>query len=170
MYYSAWTRGWRGQGDPNSLSKLQGVPKKWWFLEKWPLYLQNYLSSTSSKTWNKFCFQYKSWKGSRTSKECILCIVRRDVNSTHFSRGGWQLEPSFSQSFLPQSQWPYCSKYTEFSKTPPTFAFWMYLKVDGHFPRIYIFLGHLVDKHIMSYVQETKNTPGHLQCVMHLLH
>ena len=49
-----------------------------------------------------------------------------------FLKGGWQLQASFSQSFLLQfwkSQCPSGSKYPEFFKTPPTFAFWMILKV-----------------------------------------
>ena len=61
----------------------------------------------SSNTWNKFCFQYKSWKS-------ILWAV----NSTHFFRGGCQLKTSFSQWFLLQ------------------FPFWMGLKVNmAIFPR-----------------------------------
>ena len=59
------------------------------------------------------------------------CILRAE-NSAHFWREGWQLQGSFTQSFLLQfwkSQCPSGSKYSEFSKTPPAFAFWMRLKV-----------------------------------------
>ena len=62
-----------------------------------------------------------------------------------FLEGGWQLQASFSQSFLLQfwkSQCPSGSKYPEFSKTPPAFAFWMSLKVVvAIFPRNDIFFG-----------------------------
>ena len=66
-------------------------------------------------------------------------------NSDHFWKGGWQLYASFSQSFFLQflkSQCPFGSKYPEFSKTPPTFAFWMSLRVVmAIFPRNDIFFG-----------------------------
>ena len=69
-------------------------------------------------------------------------------NSDHFWKGGWQLYASFSQSFFLQflkSQCPFGSKYPEFSKTPPTFAFWMSLRVVmAIFPRKGIFLRHPV--------------------------
>ena len=68
-------------------------------------------------------------------------------NSDHFWKGGWQLYASFSQSFFLQflkSQCPFGSKYPEFSKTPPTFAFWMSLRVVmAIFPRNDIFFGTL---------------------------
>ena len=70
------------------------------------------------------------------------CILRAE-NSAHFWREGWQLQGSFTQSFLLQfwkSQCPSGSKYSEFSKTPPAFAFWMSLKVVvAIFPRNDIF-------------------------------
>ena len=60
-------------------------------------------------------------------------------------QGDFQLLASFSQSFLLKfwkSQYPWCSKYPEFSKTPPTFAFWMSLKVVmAVFPLNDIFFG-----------------------------
>ena len=93
----------------------------------------------STNVWNKFCFHCKSWKCRGSSKECIMWAV----NSADFWRGGWQLQASFSQSFLLQfwkSQCPSGSKYPEFSKTPPAFAFWMSLKVVmAIFPRNDIF-------------------------------
>ena len=82
----------------------------------------------STNVWNKVWFHCKSWKCRGSSNECIMWAV----NSADFRRGGWQLQTSFSQSFLLQfwkSQCPSSSKYPEFSKTPPTFAFWMILKV-----------------------------------------
>ena len=67
-----------------------------------------------------------------------------------FLKGGWQLQTSFSQSFLLQfrkSQCPSGSKYPEFSKTPPAFAFWLSLKVVmAVFPLNTIFLGHPVQQ------------------------
>ena len=97
----------------------------------------------STKVWNKFCFHCKSWKCRGTSKDCILWAV----NSDHFWRGGWQLYASFSQSFFHQfwkSQCSFGSKYPEFSNTPPTFAFWMSLRVVmAIFPRNDIFFGTL---------------------------
>ena len=77
------------------------------------------------------------------------------VNSADFWRGGWQLQASFSQSFLLQfwkSQCPSSSKYPEFSKTPPTFAFWMSLKFEGwpFFHKRTFFLRHPV------YANQTK--------------
>ena len=105
----------------------------------------------STNIWNKFCFHCKSWKCRGTSKDCIL----RAENSDHFWRGGWQLYASFSQSFLLQfwkSQCPFGSKYPEFSKTPPTFAFWMSLRVVmAIFPLNDIFFGTLCI-HIWHYI------------------
>ena len=93
----------------------------------------------STNVWNKFCFHCKSWKCRESSKECIMWAV----NSADFWRGGWQLQASFSQSILLQfwkSQCPSGSKYPEFSKTPPAFAFWMSLRVVmAIFPRNDIF-------------------------------
>ena len=100
----------------------------------------------STNVWNKFCFHCKSWKCRESSKECIMWAV----NSADFWRGGWQLQASFSQSFLLQfsvnsSQCPSRSKYPEFSKTPPALAFWMSLKVViPVFPQNTIFLRHPV--------------------------
>ena len=59
-----------------------------------------------------------------------MCILNREF--CPFKEGGWQLEASFSQSFLLQflkSQCQCCSKYPEYSKKT-TFAFWMSLEVD----------------------------------------
>ena len=102
------------------------------------------LTLPSTNVWNKFCFHCKSWKCRGSSKECIMWAV----NSADFWRGGWQLQASFSQSFLLQfwkSQCPFCSKYPEFFKTPPSFAFWMSLKVVmAIFPHEDIFLRHPV--------------------------
>ena len=59
------------------------------------------------------------------------CKLRAE-NSANFWRGGWQLQASFSQAFLLQFWKSQClsdSKYPEFFKTPPAFAFWMSLKV-----------------------------------------
>ena len=67
--------------------------------------------------------------------------MQRDIKGLHnvsnefwpFLEGGLEtLYASFSQSFLLQfwkSQCPFGSKYPEFSNTPPTFAFWMSLRV-----------------------------------------
>ena len=107
------------------------LPHGHWDFQNW----------SSTNIWNKFCFHCKSWKCRGTSKDCIL----RAENSDHFWRGGWQLYASFSQSFLLQfwkSQCSSGSKYPEFSKTPPAFAFWMILKVVmAVFPRNDIFFG-----------------------------
>ena len=49
------------------------------------------------------------------------------------------------------SHHPWCSKYSEFSKTPPTFAFWISLKVVmAVFPQKDIFFRHPV------YANQTK--------------
>ena len=97
----------------------------------------------STNVWNKVWFHCKSWKCRGSSNECIMWAV----NSADFWRGGWQLQASFSQSILLQfwkSQCPSGSKYPEFSKTPPAFAFWMSLKVVvAIFPRNDIFFGTL---------------------------
>ena len=84
-----------------------------------------------------------------------MCIVSREFCQS--LEGGWQLQASFSQSFLLQfwkSQCPSGSKYPEFSKTPPAFAFWMSLKVVmAVSPLNTIFLGHPVHDSIIHLIQ-----------------
>ena len=67
----------------------------------------------STNVWNKVWFHCKSWKCRGSSNECIMWAV----NSADFWRGGWQLQASFSQSFLLQFWKFQCqsgSKYPEF--------------------------------------------------------
>ena len=123
--------------DPHSHSLGHESPWTWHTKPR----VQNYFYFTFYQHMEQVLLSLQVLKMQRDIKSCILWAV----NSAHFWRGGWQLYASFSQSFLLQfwkSQCPSGSKYPEFSNTPPTFAFWMSLRVVmAIFPRNDIFFG-----------------------------
>ena len=96
----------------------------------------------------RFSKMKKKWLRKCMSRKKVHIIVISEF--CPFLEGGWQLEASFSQSFLLQfwkCQCPSCSKHPEFSKTAPTCPFLKDLNlVKAIFPLITFFLVHPVNK------------------------
>ena len=110
--------------DPHSHSLGHESPWTWHTKPR----VQNYFYFTFYQHMEQVLFSLQVMKMQRVIKEVHIV----SIEFCPILEGGWQLKASFSQSFLLQfwkSQCPFCSKYPEFSKTPPTFAFWMSLKV-----------------------------------------
>ena len=123
--------------DPLSHSLGHYGPWTWHIRQR----VQNYLYFTFYQCVEQVLLSLQIMKMQRIIKG--VHIVSSEF--CQFLEGGWQLQASFSQSILLQfwkSQCPSGSKYPEFSKTPPTFVFWMILKVVmAIFPRNDIFFG-----------------------------